>query len=132
MENKNFLTQPGIEKEILFENEHCVFLDSSAYLPPKVLEGSGMIVTKRYIETPFELTAEELISIFEMLTKVRDHLMQKYQPDGFNVGWNIGEAAGQNVSHAHLHVLARYNDEPLAGKGIRNYLKREDNARQGK
>ena len=40
------------------------------------------------------------------------------RPDGYNVGINVGEAAGQTVAHAHLHVIPRYQgdrDDPRGG-----------------
>jgi histidine triad (HIT) family protein len=54
----------------------------------------------------------------------------KEKPDGYNIGWNVFKVAGQNVPHAHLHVLARYSDEPFAGKGIRYFFKQENNKRK--
>lgn len=36
---------------------------------------------------------------------------------------------GQSIHHAHLHVVPRFRDEPLAGKGIRPWLKSEANLR---
>ncbi|MGO4194326.1 hypothetical protein AB4Z13_03050 [Rhizobium sp. YAF28] len=41
----------------------------------------------------------------------------------------IGEVAGQTVQHAHLHVIGRFADEPLAGHGIRHHLKQANNRR---
>jgi diadenosine tetraphosphate (Ap4A) HIT family hydrolase len=35
-------------------------------------------------------------------------IAQNYEPDGFNIGINSGEAAGQTVSHLHVHVIPRY------------------------
>ena len=52
-----------------------------------------------------------------------------YQPDGYNIGWNNGEIAGQHILHAHLHVLPRYADETLAYKGIRYMFKGQWNNR---
>ena len=60
---------------------------------------------------------------FLLLKEVKIYLDKKYKPDGYNVGWNVGKVGGQNVAHAHLHVLPRYKDEPLAGKGIRFMFK---------
>ena len=45
------------------------------------------------------------------------------------MGWNCGEAGGQDVFHAHLHIIPRHSDEPYAGRGIRNWIKREENKR---
>jgi histidine triad (HIT) family protein len=63
------------------------------------------------------------------LQQVKALLDRQYAPDGYNLGWNCGQVAGQNVFHAHLHVIPRYGDEPLAGKGIRYWLKQETNKR---
>jgi len=49
---------------------------------------------------------------------VRATIDRELAPDGYNVGWNSGVAAGQEVFHAHMHVIPRFGDEPLAGKGI--------------
>lgn len=57
---------------------------------------------------------------------------ERYQPDGYNVGWNSGAVAGQEVFHAHLHVIPRFADEPLAGRGIRYALKQPTNRRPGR
>ena len=40
------------------------------------------------------------------------------RPDGYNVGFNVGEAAGQTVMHLHLHVIPRFDgdiDDPRGG-----------------
>ncbi len=50
--------------------------------------------------------------------------------NGYAIGWNVGEASDQVESHVHLHVMPRYNDEPLAGRGLRYFLKQEDNRRR--
>ena len=56
-------------------------------------------------------------------------LDEQYGPAGYNVGWNNGAVAGQSVFHAHMHVIPRFADEPFAGRGIRYWLKQEDNRR---
>jgi histidine triad (HIT) family protein len=48
-------------------------------------------------------------------------------PDGYHIGWNCGTTGGQEVLHAHLHVMPRLRQEPLAGKGIRTLLKSDAN-----
>jgi histidine triad (HIT) family protein len=52
----------------------------------------------------------------------------EFSPDGYNVGWNSGRVGGQEVFHAHLHVIRRFKQEPLAGQGIRSHLKSDANS----
>jgi diadenosine tetraphosphate (Ap4A) HIT family hydrolase len=35
---------------------------------------------------------------------------EKYQPDGYNIGWNSGAAAGMEVAYSHMQVIPRFND----------------------
>ena len=60
----------------------------------------------------------------------RTHLSAA-NPDGYTIGWNVGPVAGQEVMHAHLHVIARFYDEPLAGQGLRHHIKQPSNRRPG-
>lgn len=108
----------------------CVFLSKPGYNPKGVLVGSGVIIPLAHRTSPFELTAKEVVDMFKLLKKVKHYLDEKYQPDGYSLGWNVGKVSGQAIAHVHLHVMPRYNDEPLAGKGIRFFLKQENNKRQ--
>jgi diadenosine tetraphosphate (Ap4A) HIT family hydrolase len=107
------------------KDEHCMFID----LQHEILAGSGIIVPRVHRETPFELTESEVASTFQLLREVKVRLDSSLAPDGYNVGWNCGSCAGQKVSHAHLHVIPRFSDEPLAGKGIRYWLTQAVNRR---
>ena len=77
----------------------------------------------------FDLTEEEFVSTFSLLTDVKALLDSEYTPQGYNLGWNCGEVAGQTIFHAHLHVIPRFESEPHAGKGIRYWFKQESNRR---
>lgn len=66
----------------------------------------------------------------ELLLGAKKILDKKFAPDGYSVGWNTGRAGGQSIFHAHLHVIPRFKDEPLAGKGIRYWIKQKDNMRK--
>lgn len=93
------------------------------------INNAVMAITKRHIATPFEINEVEWKQLQNLLGKMKQLVDEKEQPQGYNLGWNIHETGGQNVAHAHLHLLARYDDEPLAGKGIRFAFKQLDNAR---
>ena len=117
---------------IEFENELVYAVpstDSSDKVLDKALIGSYVIIPKSHVETPFDLSDLEWIDTKKMITTLKEHLDKKYKPDGYNLGWNVGRVAGQTVPHAHLHVIPRYNDEPFANKGIRHWLKKDENAR---
>lgn len=92
------------------------------------LKGGGMIITTRHIETPFDINEQEWKSLHELLPKFKS-FVDEHNPDGYNIGWNIGTIGGQNVAHAHLHIFPRYKDEPLATKGIRYSFKQPSNKR---
>lgn len=106
-------------------NDLCLYLLSG----DPVLVGSGIIIPRAHRCDVFELSHEEWIATFELLRRVRTTIDRDLAPDGYNVGWNCGGAAGQEVVHAHLHVIPRFADEPLAGKGIRYWLKQGANRR---
>ena len=73
-----------------------------------VNEGHTLVVPKRHVATLFEAGAEELAAINDLIFQVRELLEEKYRPDGYNVGVNVGEAGGQSVFHLHYHVIPRY------------------------
>jgi diadenosine tetraphosphate (Ap4A) HIT family hydrolase len=118
------LDQNG-RQEVVLENELCLFLQE----PQEVLVGSGLIVPRAHRETVFDLTPAEWAATFDLLGQVRALLEAEYAPQGYNLGWNSGAVAGQEVFHAHLHVIPRFADEPLAGRGIRYWLKQPGNRR---
>ncbi len=112
-------------EQIILRNEHCLFIQQ----PQRVLIGSGLIIPIKHRDTVYDLTKYEWEATFELLKEVKKLLDQKYDPQGYNVGWNVGEIGGQEIFHAHLHVIPRYKDEPYSGKGIRFWLKQMDNKR---
>lgn len=113
------------EQHIVLENEHCLFLRK----PQPVLEGAGVIVPRVHRETVFDLTEAEWAATFDLLRRAKALIDGAFAPEGYNVGWNAGSTAGQEISHAHMHVIPRFADEPLAGKGLRYHLKQPENKR---
>lgn len=112
---------------VILANELCLFLQE----PQRVLVGSGLILPRAHRPTLFDLDADEWVATHSLLRQARELLDGLHRPQGYNVGWNVGATAGQEIFHAHLHVIPRFEDEPLAGKGIRYWLKQPGNARPG-
>lgn len=83
-----------------------------------VSPGHTLVVTRRSISTWWEATADERIAVFELVDAVKAQLDRTHAPDGYNVGFNAGRAAGQTVEHLHVHVIPRYSgdiDDPSGG-----------------
>ncbi|SEN88803.1 histidine triad (HIT) family protein [Paenisporosarcina quisquiliarum] len=117
-------------QKVILSNEYCMFLQLEQAQEKSIqLEGAGLIVPKKHRETAFDLTIEEWNATYTLLHDVKKFLDEMYQPQGYNLGWNCGEIGGQHIFHSHFHVLPRYEDEPLAGKGIRHMFKSADNKR---
>jgi len=69
------------------------------------------------------MTTEEYIDAFALVGQIRGLLQETFKPQGFNVGVNCGEAAGQSVLHAHIHIIPRYTgDVPNPRGGVRNVI----------
>lgn len=81
----------------------------------------AIVVPIRHVETPFELQANEWVDLGRMLDIAKGHL-SSVRPDGYTIGWNVGAAAGQDVFHVHLHVIARFKGEKSVGRGLHAVL----------
>lgn len=98
-----------------------------------VSPGHTLVIPRRLITTWFDATPEERAALFALVDEVKRALDAKLRPDGYNIGINAGEAAGQTVMHLHVHVIPRYRgdvDDPRGGvrhviPGKGNYLSRE-------
>ena len=111
-----------------FENDTMIAVRSNN-LKNNTLIGSYVVIPKSEVGSPFEMSDKEWIDLTSLMKTVKKYLDEKYHPDGYNIGWNVGKVAGQEVAHAHMHIIPRYADEPLAGKGLRYWFKQADNIR---
>jgi len=73
--------------------------------------GHLLIFPKRHILYPRQLTEEETMRLNSITKKSLDILDELYQPEGYNIGYNIGEASGASIRHLHLHMVPRYPKE---------------------
>ncbi len=88
-----------------------------------VSTGHALVITRRHVSDFFEVTPEEREAIWEAVSQVRDRLQAEHHPDGFNIGVNVGAAAGQTVAHVHVHVIPRYRgDVPEPRGGVRGVI----------
>jgi len=117
------------EPEIVIENE-LVFAHYDSY---PVNAGHCLIIPRRHVAEYFQATAEEKTAIWALVDEMKVIIDEEYKPDGYNIGVNIGGAAGQSVPHIHIHMIPRYRgdvENPKGGvRGViphrQNYVKKE-------
>ena len=83
-----------------------------------VSKGHVLIIPKEHIKTFFDADVLLRKDINTALFKIKDMLDEKYNPDGYNIGINNGEVAGQTIFHLHIHLIPRYKgdvDDPTGG-----------------
>ena len=83
-----------------------------------VSPGHALLVPRRHIDDWFDATSEEQHALTSALTLARLAIEESHHPDGYNIGVNSGEAAGQTVHHLHVHLSPRDqgdSDDPRGG-----------------
>jgi diadenosine tetraphosphate (Ap4A) HIT family hydrolase len=93
-----------------------------------VSKGHALVITRRLVATWFDASIDERQAILALVDEVKRRLDNEHQPDGYNVGFNAGLAAGQTVMHLHVHVIPRYRsdmDDPRGG--VRHVLPSKGN-----
>ena len=83
-----------------------------------VTEGHLLILPRRHISDGFAMTDQEVIDSTVLIRKLSGQI-RKNDPSvsGFNIGMNIGQAAGQSVWHAHIHLIPRRHGDSGDPKG---------------
>ena len=76
-----------------------------------VSKGHVLIIPKRHVADYFDLTDEEIMAMQHMMKEIKGRLDEEFSPDGYNVGINVNEAAGQTVFHVHMHLIPRYRGD---------------------
>jgi diadenosine tetraphosphate (Ap4A) HIT family hydrolase len=85
--------------------------------------GHTLIVPRRLVATWFEASREEQVAMLELVDAAKAQLDAELQPDGYNIGINVGPAAGQTVMHLHIHLIPRFHgDVPDPRGGIRHVI----------
>lgn len=113
MKENNTCPFCNVERKKITESE----LSFAIYDGFPVSEGHVLIIPKRHTANYFDLTYEEQADCFSLLNKAKEIVQERYNPDGFNVGININESAGQTVPHVHIHLIPRNKDDVQEPRG---------------
>jgi diadenosine tetraphosphate (Ap4A) HIT family hydrolase len=85
--------------------------------------GHTLIVPKVHAADYFELAEAVQADLWRLVAEVKERLDEEFSPAGYNVGINVGAAAGQTVFHVHVHLVPRYDGDVSDPRGgIRHVL----------
>lgn len=85
--------------------------------------GHVLLFPKRHVLDIRELSEAESLELHRLTKRTLGVLEGVYSPAGFNIGYNMGYAAGASIEHLHLHIIPRYPreigiSELIAGKRV--------------
>lgn len=98
---------------IAFMDDNVVALWDAFPVSP----GHMLIIPRRHAGTWDDLSANEKLAIWQNVDRAKSEIERRHEPDGYNVGFNLKEAAGQTVLHFHLHVIPRYHGDVADPRG---------------
>ena len=101
------------ESEMLYKDDYF-FIIRDRY---PVSEGHLLIIGSRSCSDYFDLSEEEKNALTNAIIKAKYIIEKEFEPDGYNIGMNCGEAAGQTIFHFHCHVIPRYKGDMRDPRG---------------
>ena len=110
------IQKQGDDKKIL-ESDNFF----SRYDDFPVSKGHCQIVPKDHINSFFDLDNDYIQDLFGILKEIKELIQDRFNPDGYNIGINEDEAAGQTQHHLHIHLIPRYRGDVKNPRGgVRN------------
>jgi diadenosine tetraphosphate (Ap4A) HIT family hydrolase len=82
-----------------------------------VNQGHFLVIPHRHFADYFDITETERNELWALVESGKKIAEEKYKPDGYNIGINVGEWAGQSIHHLHIHVIPRYKGDVENPKG---------------
>lgn len=105
-------------KNIIYKDEHFFMI----YDKYPVNEGHILIISNEIRKDFFELSENEKKALPIVIEKAKNIILEKYPADGFNIGMNCGEYAGQTIFHFHCHLIPRYKGDMKNPRGGVRYV----------
>lgn len=110
---------PPDEERVFHATELAVGLWDGFPVSP----GHALVIPRRHVASWFDATREEQVAILEAIEVGKSTVECDRSPDGWNLGVNVGVAAGQTVFHLHVHLIPRYDgDVPDPRGGVRHVV----------
>lgn len=104
---------------IFFQSELVVGIWDAFPISP----GHALLIPRRHIATWFDASQEEQQAVMAAVTIARETIEQQFEPAGYNIGINVGNAGGQTIDHLHVHLIPRYiGDVENPRGGVRHVI----------
>lgn len=100
--------------------DEAILRNALAYVRPDkfpVTRGHVLVIPYRHVADYFDTTKAEREAILSLLDEAKAWLDRKRAPAGYNVGVNVGAAAGQTIMHLHVHLIPRYRGDVADPRG---------------
>jgi histidine triad (HIT) family protein len=98
-----------VAAQVVDSDEHTVaFMDINP-----ATRGHALVVPRTHSAGLFEISDEDLDHTMHAARRLAAKIRAALEPDGFNILNSCGQAAWQTIFHFHLHVIPRYDDDPL-------------------
>ena len=124
---KSFMCHPFKnlpEDKKIHVGKHFFIIEDNYPVSP----GHLLIISNKEKTDYFELSELEQKELTHLICVSKIIIEQKYKPDGYNIGMNCGESAGQTVFHFHCHIIPRYlGDMDNPRGGVRHCVKGKGN-----
>lgn len=78
-----------------------------------VSQGHTLIIPFRHVQRIFDVTPLEYRAMYDLMLEMEVLIQRDLSPDGYNIWANCGKVAGQQVMHAHLHLIPRYKGKAI-------------------
>jgi histidine triad (HIT) family protein len=75
--------------------------------------GHVVVIPREHAEDLLAVSDEDLVATMHAVRRIVNRMRETLEPAGFNILNNMGRAAWQSIFHFHVHVIPRYEDDPL-------------------
>ena len=83
----------------------------AAYDRHPASEGHFLVIPHRHFASYFDINDQEREDLWSIVAEAKKMVDEAFNPDGYNIGINVGEWAGQSIHHLHIHVIPRYKGD---------------------
>ena len=105
------LSKPG--RRIMIEGKYGF----AAWDRHPASEGHFLVIPYRHFSDYVDINDEEREELWRLVDEGKKIADEKHNPDGYNIGINVGKWAGQSIPHLHIHVIPRYEGDVENPKG---------------